>query len=266
MNALCQKFLLIHSKSKKQMLVKNSEVFSKDSMDTGKTDLVKHHIPTTSNIPIKSRPYRAPHWKKSEIDKQIQSFVDKGLLEESDSLWSSPCLLVGKKDGSFRLVCDYRRLNAVTLCNAQPIPRIQDNLESLGGATIFSCLDLNQGFYQVELDKESRAKSAIVTPSGRLLQWTAMPMGLCGSPGTFEKLVEKVFHGLQWEILLLYIDDIIVFASSYEEAFERLQIVFDKLRNAGLKLKAKKCVLFATQVDFLGHTISEKGVSKDPKK
>ena len=248
------------------LLVKNSDVFSKDGMDMGKTDLVKHHIPTTSEVPIKSRPYRAPHWKKSEIDRQIQSFVDKGLLEESDSAWSSPCLLVNKKDGSYRVVCDYRKLNAITLCNAQPIPRIQDNLESLGGAKLFSCLDLNQGFYQVELDKNSREKSAIVTPSGRLLQWTAMPMGLSGSPGTFEKLVEKVFQGLQWEILLLYIDDIIVFGSTFEEELDRLEMVFDRLRKAGLKLKAKKCILFAAEVEFLGHTISENGVSTDTKK
>ena len=160
---------------------------------------------------------------------------------------------------------DYRKLNHVTVKDSYPIPRIDESLDSLSGAKCFSTLDLCSGYWQVELDQEAKEKSAFVVRGG-LYQWTVIPFGLCNAPSTFERLMENVMAGLQWEVLLVYLDDIIVFGKTVEEEIQRLQMVFQRLRKAYLKLKPKKCALFQRKVLYLGHVVSSAGISTDPEK
>ena len=170
-----------------------------------------------------------------------------------------------KKDGTTRFCVDYRMLNFSTIKDAYPLPRISESLEQMSGARCFSTLDLCAGYWQLELEPSDRYKTAFSTRKG-LFQFKVLPFGLCNAPATFERLMETVLSGLQWEICLIYLDDIIVFAKSFEEMLDNLAKVFDRLRTAGLKLKPRKCKLFATKVEYLGHVVSERGIETDPKK
>ena len=172
---------------------------------------------------------------------------------------------MSKKDGTKRFCVDYRRLNAVTIKDAYPVPRIDETFDALGGAKWFSTLDLASGYWQVALDEEASQKSTFVVRNG-LYRWKCMPFGLCNAPATFERLMEKVMAGLQWDILLIYLDDIIVFGKSVTEMIERLRVVFARLGQAGLKLKPSKCHLFRQSVAYLGHIVSTEGVATDPQK
>ena len=249
----------------KQCLADFQDVFSKDNNDIGSTDEVKHSINTGDAAPIKEKPRRQPVCNQEEINRQVKDLEDRGVIEPSDSPWAANVVLVKKKDGSKRLCIDYRGLNAVTIKDAYPIPRIDDTLDALGGAKWFSTLDLSSGYWQVALDNDAMDKSAFVVRNG-LYRWKVMPFGLTNAPATFERLMEKVMKGLQWEILLIYLDDVIVYGKTVQEEIERLRITFSRLRAANLKLKPSKCHLFQTSVLYLGHVVSAEGVMTDPDK
>jgi hypothetical protein len=170
-----------------------------------------------------------------------------------------------KKDGTTRFCVDYRKLNNVTIKDAYPLPRIDDSLAQLSGMKYFSTLDLNAGYWQVEVASHDREKTAFTTRKG-LYSFKVMPFGLCNAPATFERLMETVLRGLQWQICLVYLDDIIVVGETVENMIENLTQVFDRLLAAGLKLKARKCSLFATQVEYLGHLVSQEWISTHPDK
>ena len=249
----------------KNLILRNSTLFAKSDKDLGRTDVVKHKIDTGKNKPIKQSLRRVPVHLRNEVNKQMDDMLERNVIEPSSSPWSSGIVLVQKKDGSTRFCVDYRRLNAATIKDAYPLPRIDESLDHLSGACWFSTLDLCSGFWQVEMEPEDKPKTAFVTNRG-LYQFRVMPFGLCNAPATFERLMETVLFGLQWDICLIYMDDIIVFGKSFEDMLKNLDVVFSRLAAAGLKLKAKKSNLFAKQVEFLGHLVSDKGVSTDPRK
>jgi hypothetical protein len=159
----------------------------------------------------------------------------------------------------------YRRLNAVTINDAYPLPCIDDSFDHLSGSCWFSTLDLCSGYWQVECEDSDRHKTAFATRSG-LYEFRVMPFGLKRAPATFERLMETVLAGLQWDICLIYLDDVIVLGRSFEDMVTNLRKVYDRLLAAGLKLKAKKCHLFCKKVVYLGHVISEAGIATDPEK
>ena len=191
--------------------------------------------------------------------------LDRGVIEPSCSPWSSPVVLVTKRDNSIRFCVDYRVLNELTVKDAYPIPRVDDCLDALSGSKWYSTMDLSSGFWQVGLAEEDREKSAFATSLG-LFQWTVMPFGLVNSPSTFERLMEDVLRGLQWIELLIYMDDIISPSQTIEQGLGRLRTVFDRLLQANLKLKPSKCLFFQKQTTFLGHVVSETGIATDPAK
>ena len=160
---------------------------------------------------------------------------------------------------------DYRKLNDVTKKDAYPLPRIDDTLDALSGAKLFSTFDLASGYWQVELDTIDREKSAFTTHQG-LYEFNVMPFGICNAPSTFQRLLECVLAGLQWSTCLIYFVDVIIYGCDFQEHTDRLREVFLRLREAGLKLKPKKCKFLHKEVKYLGHLISEDGVSTDPEK
>lgn len=248
-----------------KLLTKYQDVFSKGDHDLGRTDKITHSIHTTCAAPIRQRPRRPPMGQREEIEEQVQDMLDRGVIKHSASPWSSPVVLVDKKDGSKRFCVDYRELNKQTVRDSFPLPRIDESIDCLAGAKYFSTLDLAAGYWQVPLDNDAKLKSAFVVPGG-LFQFEVMPFGLCNAPATFERLMETVLAGMQWKSLLIYLDDVIVFGSTVEEVVERLEAVFTRLREAKLKLKPKKCHLFRREVLYLGHVVSKEGVSTDPSK
>ena len=250
----------------KQLLIEFQGIFAKDKSDMGKCNLVKHKINTGTTLPIKLPPRRLPIGKRQIEREEVQSMLNQGVIQPSVSPWASPVVLVKKKDGSTRFCVDYRRLNDVTTHDAYPIPRVDDSLDALAGGKWFNTMDLMSGFWQIAMDPESREKTAFATSSMGLFEFRTMPFGLTNAPATFQRLMESVLRGLQWEECLLYLDDIIVVGSSVEQCLERLRHVFQRLRQANLKLKPSKCAFFRTSVKFLGHIVSKDGVHTDPEK
>ena len=246
--------------------MKNSDVFMGLDGKLGRTDLVKHRIDTGEAQPIKSRPYRTAISQREIIDNQIDEMLAGDQIECSDSPWCSPVVLVQKKDKSYRFCIDYRKLNNVTVKDSFPIANLNDCLDALSGSQWFSTLDLASGYWQCEVEESDRHNTAFITHRG-LYQFKVLPFGLTNSPPTFQHLMEKVLKGLTWDKVLVYLDDIVVLAKDgFDEAISNLQCVFDRLRIANLKLKPKKCTLFQRQVQFLGHVVSDNGVSCDPEK
>jgi hypothetical protein len=257
------------SESEKQDLIntlfKYQDVFSKSSDDIGHTNLVQHSINTRNTAPIRQPPRRLPLGKRQTEKEEIEKMLKRGVIEPSNSAWASPVVLVTKKDGTPRFCVDYRKVNDCTVKDAYPLPRVDDCIDSLSGAKYFSSLDLNSGYWQVAMKPEDKEKTAFATTMG-LYQFTVMSFGLANAPSTFERLMENVLRGLQWEQCLLYMDDIIIPSKSIEQGLERLENILERLKKANLKLKPSKCTLFQTHVNFLGHTVSESGIATNPDK
>ena len=188
-----------------------------------------------------------------------------GQIEPRDSPWSAPVVLVTKKDDGTRFCVDYRRLNLAMVKDAHPLPRIDNTLDMLAGKRWFLTLDLASGYWQVSLSPEARCKTAFATQSG-LFQFKVMPFGLCNAPATFERLMDQVLQELRWSRCLVYLDDIISFRTTFEDALDNLTLICERLRNYGLQLKSTKCHLFQTSVPFLGHVVGRRGLVCNPKK
>ena len=199
----------------------------------------------------------------SEEEKVIKQLEKQGIIRKSSSPLASPICLVRKKSGKIRPCEDYRRLNALTVKDAQPIPRITDCLDAVAGATLFSSLDLTSSFHQVPIKESDIPKTAFCTKYG-LYEYLTMPMGLTNSPAVFQRRMEIALRGLQWHTCIIYLDDVLIYGSNFDEHMSRLDEVLTRIKEAGLKLKPEKCQLLQLFVNFLGHTISAEGILPNP--
>jgi hypothetical protein len=246
-----------------RLLNKYKGSFSKDDTDLGLTTWVEHGIDTGDSRPLKQPPRRVPMAFAGEEKKVITQLEEQKVIRKSNSPWASPIVLVKKKNGKTRPCVDYRRLNSVTTKDAFPLPRVQDCLDAVAGATLFSTFDFTSGYHQIPVRKEDIPKTAFVTKYG-LYEYTTMPMGLTNAPATFQRVMEIALNGLQWQTCLIYLDDIVVFGRTFEEHLQRVEQVLERVQQAGLKLKPEKCQLLQTEVNFLGHVISEDGIKPNP--
>ena len=247
------------------LLRKHISVFSAHEQDLGCTNLISHDIPLLDDVPVRQRHRRIPPSEYELVKEHINKLLEANIIRESSSPYASPIVLVRKKDGQLRLCVDYRQLNAKTRRDAFPLPRIEETLDSLSGACWFSTLDLASGYNQVPVKETDRPKTAFCTPFG-LFEWNRMPFGLCNAPGTFQRLMQRIFGSQQGQSLLLYLDDIVVFSSNIVQHLERLDSVLERLHQEGLKVKLEKCSFLQPQVSYLGHVISGAGVATDPSK
>ncbi len=246
-------------------LAKWQHVFSSHDEDYGRTDIVKHQIPTGDAAPSRERYRPVPPTLYSEVRTLLRGMLEKGIIRESSSPWAAPIVLVRKKTGAWRFCVDYRRLNQVTKKDAFPLPRIEDSLTSLTQAAWYSTLDLASGYWQVQVEEGDREKTAFTTPFG-LFEWDRMPFGLCNAPATFQRLMQRCLGGQLVDTTLVYLDDVIVYSPDFESHLQHLEQVFRAMEKYGLKLQPDKCQLFRKEVKFLGHCVSASGVSVDPEK
>lgn len=249
-----------------ELFSKHEDVFAKSDEDLGYTTTVTHPITVTDSQPVKIPHRRIPPNQISEVKQHIEKLLNQGVIRKSTSPYASPVVIVRKKDKSIRLCVDYRALNSKTVKDAYPLPRIEDSLDILNGAKYFSSIDLIQGYHQVAVREEDIPKTAFRVGTGGLYEYVRMPFGLCNSPATFQRLMEACLGDENFNILVLYLDDILVFSRTIEEHIDRLDQVFMKLKSNGLKIKPTKCHFFQKEIRFLGHIVSERGVSTDPDK
>ena len=240
-------------------------VFSQDDYDIGCMPNIEHVIDTGDERPYKETLRRHNPKTREQLKSLVDEMLAQGIIRESFSPWSSAPVLVRKKSGGLRFAVDYRGLNAKTVPDSYPLPVISDALDSLSGAKFFSTLDLTQGFWQIPLSKDSIPKTAFNVPQGHY-EFLRLPFGLINAPATFQRAMQSCLSGLNWEIALCFLDDIIVFSNSFEQHLERLKAVFKRLVEFNLKLKPAKCEFMKDEVKYLGHVVSGKGISTDPAK
>ena len=254
-------------KAKTQELFKEyAHVFALESLDLGHTSLVKHKIRLDNYTPFKERYRHIPPNLFEEVKNHLKEMIQVGGIRCSNSPWANAVVLVRKKDGSLRFCIDLRRLNARTIKDAYSLPHIDETLDCLGGAIIFTSLDLKSGYWQVKMDEESKALTTFMVGHLGFYECERMPFGLMNALATFQCLMESCLDELHLNWCIIYLDDIIVFSKTPEEHLKRLQGVFEKLAKAGLKLKPSKCEFFKSRITYLGHIVSAAGIETDPKK
>ena len=204
---------------------------------------------------------------REEVANQLRKMQSQGIIQPSTSSRASPVVLVRKKDGSLRFCIDYRALNSVTKTDQFPLPRIDDLLDQLGRAKYFTTLDLAAGYWQVEMHPDSKEKTAFATYQG-LYEFNVMPFGLKNAPGVFQRLMQRVLMGLNPEngpdFVATYLDNVLIFSTTFEEHLVHLRSVLDRLLEVGLKLKPAKCHFICQSVEYLGHLVTPQGISPNP--
>ncbi|CAM4626935.1 unnamed protein product, partial [Lepidochelys olivacea] len=234
------------------------------SNQPGRTNLTVHWMQTGSHPPIRCSPFRVPGKTAQDLEREVRDMLDLGVIQPSASPWASPVVLVPKKDGSVRFCVDYRKLSAITVSDAYPMPRPDELLDKLGGARYLTTMDLTKDYWQVPLDADARLKSAFITPLG-LYEFLTLPFGLKGAPATFQRLVDQLLRGME-SFAVAYIDDICVFSQTWEDHVSQVRQVLDRLQGAELTVKAEKGKVGMAEVSYLGHRVGSGRLKPEPAK
>ena len=231
------------------------------------TTSIEHTIPLTDSTPVFTRQYPHSPLMDEEIAKQTHNLEELGIIAPSSSPHNSPLHIVPKKEDEegnkrWRVVADFRNLNAIMIDDCFPLPRITDILERLGGAQYFSVFDLANGFHQIPMAPEDRTKTAFTTPDGHY-EYLRMPFGLKNAPATFQRLMNHVLRGLIGKELFVYLDDVVVYSCTLAEHEHRLERFFERLREHNLTLQTEKAKFLKDKVIYLGHIIAADGVRSE---
>ncbi|CAK9834497.1 Retrovirus-related Pol polyprotein from transposon 412 [Anthophora retusa] len=253
-----------------RLIQENGDIFHLQGEKLCKTKIVEHTIPTKDDKPIHVKQYRYPPIHKEEINNQMKELLSSDIVSPSISPYNSPLWIVPKKPDEngnkrWRMVIDFRQLNEKTEPDAYPLPSIVEILDQLGSAKYFSTFDLASGFHQIGMGAEDARKTAFSTPYGHY-EFNRMPFGLRNAPATFQRLMDSVLSGLQGTEMFVYLDDIVIYASSLSEHHSKFTKLAKRLRKANLKLQPSKCTFLRREVAYLGHIISDEGVKPCPNK
>lgn len=250
---------------------KYSDIFFLEGDKLSSTNAVQHKINTFSNkAPVFVKPYRLPHSQTQIINQQVQQMLADNIIEQSNSPYNAPLLLVPKKNDKdeqtkWRVVVDFRKINEITIADAYPLPNITEILDQLGRSKYFTTLDLASGYHQIPMHPDDKEKTAFSTNMSHY-HFLRMPFGLKNSGATFQRLMNNILTGLQGIKCFVYVDDVVLYANTLEEHNQKLSEIFDRFRDNNLKVNLSKCVFMSKSCNFLGHIISENGISPDPAK
>ena len=245
-----------HRKDIIELLNKYADVFAEDDKPLNKTAAAEFDIDTGSSPPISQQKYRTPYFLRNELRKIIDKNVKHGLMEECSSPWAAPTLLVKKPNGSWRLVCDYRKLNTVTTGDAYPLPEINDCVNELSESRIFSTTDLYSGFHQIPTSNAAKQKLAVITDFGQYT-WCRMPMGAKNCPAVFQRMMDKCFRQMPLSSLVVYLDDVLIHSKTITEHISKLEELFQILRSNNLQIRGNKTVIATNEVTFCGYRIKD---------
>lgn len=250
------------------LLLKYKDSFASSTKDLGCTNLVQMKIKLTTDQPIYRQPYRLSHSEQEIVKSKVAELLDAGIIKESESNYASPVILVKKKNGDSRLCVDYRALNAITVKDRYPLPNIEDHISKLAGKKYFTCLDMAQGYHQLQLRPEDTHKSSFICQQGQF-EYLRVPFGLANSPSVFMRLINKIVSSIQncqtdndssTHEILAFLDDLLLPSVDVETGLKMLEIVLQKFKSENLKLNMKKCSFLQSRVTYLGHEISQDGI------
>lgn len=217
------------------------------------------HIRLKDEFVVNRNPYRLSINERQIVHDIVKDLLANNIIQESESPFASPIILVKKKEGSYRLCCDYRELNSHTIRDRYPLPLVEDQLDRLGKGKIFTSVDMSSGFHQIPIDPESVHKTAFITPDGHF-EYLRMPFGLANAPAVFQRAINKALGDLKNTVALVYLDDDLIPSESFEENLASLELVLQALEKAGFSLNLKKCHFFKDRLEYLGREISGEGI------
>lgn len=229
----------------------------------GKCNLIDYEIRLLDNEPVRKAPYQLNPMRMEILNQKIKKMLEEGIIEKSNSNYSSPCFLVSKKDGGHRVVVDFRSLNRKIALDATPLPNIENMFHWFHGAKYFSVLDLNQSYYQLCLSEKSKHLTSFCTPSANY-NFLRVPFGLSIGAQALSSVLDTLFDGIKFKFLIHYLDDIVIYSKDFESHLEHINIVLSRLRSAGFTVKMEKTNFAKKQISFLGNLVSENGITIDP--
>lgn len=262
-------------KEEERVYLKDSEIESLENLLESVKDIfedktetvphIEHFINTGTHTPISCAPYRLSPAMKDKLKIEIAEMLKKGIIEEGESPWAFPVVLIPKKTGEVRVCVDYRKLNAITITDKYPLPRMDDLLHAAKATSYMSTIDLKSGYWQIKMSEKDKNKTAFTTPFGIYI-FKRMPFGLKNAPATFQRLIDKLRNSLPQVMILAYLDDIIVCSKTFPNHLNDLQLVFDKIRSFNMQLNREKSFFCRSEVKYLGHILTVRGLKPDPDK
>jgi len=249
-----------------QLLQEFSDVFPDDVIELPPKRDIDHEIKIFDNVtPPSQQPFRMSQPELAELKRQLENLLEKGFIRPSKSPYAAPVLFAKKKDGTLRMCVDYRALNKITIKNKYPIPRIDEMLDQLYGANIFSRLDLKSGYHQIRIKDDDIEKTAFRTRYGSF-EFVVLPFGLTNAPPTFMRLMNSIFHKHLDEFVIIYLDDILIYSKNESEHLHHIKLVLQLLRDNYLYVNKAKCEFGVDQLEFVGHIVTANGIKADENK
>lgn len=239
--------------------------FAQNLSELGCSKVTEMNIELNDKAPVVYRPYRLSHPERQKVREIVDELIKNDIIQESESSYASPILIVKKKNGESRLCVDYRALNNKTIKDRYPLPLIDDQISGLSGNKYFITLDLASGYYQIPMGKESRHLTAFVTPDGHY-EFKRMPFGLANAPAVFQKMINKLLGQRRFDSALAYMDDLLIPSTTIDDGFQKLKDVLELIHDAGLTLKLSKCRFFDETIEYLGYDVSAEGIKPSERK